>query len=470
MRSDKAHEVMMEQGGRDNGANNEKLGLKTHICYGVSQFGLNCGMTAFGINALFFYSTILRFDTALFGIIMLLGQVWDAISDPLMGHISDNTKWHRGRRRPFFLLGSVPLGIAFFLIFSPPSMTSSTVIFMYLLIVTLVLFTSRTVFETPYLALAPELTPDYDERTKLSGYKQFFGTLGDAQGAILPLLLVSAFHGERRPAHFVYGLIACVTIIVLSALTRWGTFERPALARKSQVSIKDSFKAVARNRPYLIFIFSSTTAQMSNNIVTYLVLFITKYWFLNEALATWFFAFFFIGAVCAVPIWVRLSNRIGKKWTYIVILTGYGVLLSSILLFSQEAHIAVTVVMFAAGMCNVGLWILAGTIGPDIIEWDEFHTGKRREGVYAGVWTFVYKAGVGLALMFVGFALKVIDFDPELPSQTASTLFGLRVLFGPVSAAFLFAGAAAFFAYPITKSKHEEIRRLISERDAGSGD
>jgi GPH family glycoside/pentoside/hexuronide:cation symporter len=456
---------MTEQGGQNENLRNEKLGLKTHICYGVSQFGLNCGMTAFGINALFFYSTILKFDTALFGIIMLAGQVWDAISDPLMGHFSDNTTWQRGRRRPFFLLGSIPLGIAFFLIFSPPLMTSSTVIFIYLFIVTLVMFTARTVFETPYLALAPELTLDYDERTKLSGYKQFFGTLGDAQGAILPLLLVSAFHDQRQPAHFAYGLIACATIIVLSALTRWGTFEKPNMARKAQVSIKESFKAVAKNRPYLIFIFSSTTAQMSNNIVTYLVLFITKYWFLNEALATRFFAVFFIGAVCAVPIWVRLSNSIGKKWTYIVILTGYGVLLSSILLFSQEAHIAVTFVMFTAGMFNVGLWILAGTIAPDIIEWDEYHTGKRREGVYAGVWTFVYKAGIGLALMFVGFALKVIDFDPELPAQTAQTLLGLRVLFGPISALFLFAGAAAFFAYPITKSKHEEIRKLIRERD-----
>ncbi|RJP23529.1 MAG: MFS transporter [Candidatus Abyssobacteria bacterium SURF_5] len=442
----------------------EKLRLSTHVCYGVSQFGLNCIGTAFGINALFFYTTVLRFDSVLFGIIMLIGQAWDAISDPLMGHLSDNTNWKRGRRRPFIILGAVPFSVAFFLVFSPPALSSQNVIFIYLLAAVLLMFTARTVFETPYNALAPELTPDYDERTKLSGFRQFFGTIGDAQGAILPLLLVSLFHEHRKPAHFVYGLFAALITIILAEITRRGTFEKPSRIHRSQVSVVDSFIAMSRNRPYLIFIFSSTVAQMSNNIVTYLVLFVTKYWFLNEALATRFFAFFFIGCVLAVPLWVKLSNLLGKKWTYILDLTGYGVLLSGILFLSKDAHLAATVVMFFAGMFNVGLWILSGTIAPDIIEWDEYHTGKRREGVYAGVWTFMYKAGIGLALMIVGFALKLIDFNADLPAQSASTLFKLRILFGPIPALFLIAGALVFLLYPITKSKHQEIRRLILQR------
>jgi len=442
----------------------DRLKRSVHVCYGVSQFGLNAIGTAFGVNALFFYSTILKFPTVLFGIIMLIGQFWDAFSDPLMGYFSDNTKWRKGRRRPFFPLGSIPLGIAFFLIFSPPLMTSTVAIFIYLLIFTLAMFSGRTLFETPYLALAPELTPDYDERTKLSGFKQLFGTMGDAMGAILPLALLSVFNEQRRTAHFAYGLLACATMIVLSEITRRGTFENPRLAQRTKVSVRDSLKAVAKNRPYLIFMFSSTAAQIGNNIVTYLVLFVTKYWFLDESLATRFFTVFFIGAVCSVPIWVALSNRLGKKWTYIIGLAGYGLLLFSIMLVSRTAHNTITVVMFFAGFFNVGLWVLAGTVAPDVIEWDEYHTGTRREGVYSGVWTFVYKAGIGMAIAFVGLALNVIRFDAELPVQTDETLLGMRMLFGPIPALFLFAGAAAFFAYPISKSKHEEIRRIIQER------
>ncbi|MBI4831028.1 MAG: MFS transporter, partial [Candidatus Lindowbacteria bacterium] len=203
------------------------LSLKTHLSYGASQFGLNCINTAYGINILFFYTTILKFDSALFGIVMLIGQMWDAISDPLMGHISDNTRWKSGRRRPYFLLGSIPTGIMFFLIFSPPFMKSSSLIFIYLTVTTLIFYTGRTVFETPYLALAPELTLDYNERTKLSGFKQLLGTLGDAQGAILPLVLFTVLHEQRRTAHFVYGLVGCAIMIALSALTHWGTFEKP---------------------------------------------------------------------------------------------------------------------------------------------------------------------------------------------------------------------------------------------------
>ena len=174
---------------------------------------------------------------------------------------------------------------------------------------------------------------------------------------------------------------------------------------------------------------------------------------------------FFIGCVCAVPLWVRLTNILGKKWTYILDLSGYGVLLTGILLLPQDGHLAATVVMFFAGMFNVGLWILAGSIAPDIIEWDEYHTGKRREGVYAGVWTFIYKAGIGFAIATVGISLDLFGFDSSLPAQSASTLLGMKILFGPIPALFLFAGAAAFLLYPITKEKHDEIRRLILQRN-----
>lgn len=447
----------LESGGR--------LKRATHACYGVSQFGLNAIGTAFGINALYFYTEVLRFDTVLFGVIMLIGQVWDAASDTMMGYFSDNTTWSKGRRRPFFPIGSIPLGIAFFLVFSPPAMNSQSVIFAYLLVSVLLMYTSRTVFETPYLALAPELTLDYDERTTLSGYKQFFGTLGDATGAMLPLILIDMlFNGQRRPGHFIYGLFAGVIMIVLAEITRRGTFEKPGLAKRAQIGIIESFKAVAKNRPYLIFIFTSTAAQMGNNIVTYLVLFITKYWFLDESLALWFFLFFFIGATISVPFWVFLSNRIGKKYTYIFVLLGYGLLLSSIMLIPRTAIAPIMTIMFVSGFFNVGMWVLAGTVGPDIIEWDEFHTGKRREGVFAGVWTFVYKAGIGMTIALVGLALKLIKLNPDLPVQTDETLLGLRLLFGPIAGLFLIAGATVFFFYPITKSKHEEIRRAIEER------
>ena len=451
-----------ENGNAESGG---KLRRSVHIYYGVSQFGLNAIGTAFGINALYFYTEVVLFNSAYFGIIMLVGQIWDAVSDTMMGYFSDNTKWKKGRRRPFFLIGAIPLGITFFMVFSPPIMKSQPAMFVYLLSFVLLMYTSRTVFETPYLALAPELTVDYNERTTLSGYKQFFGTLGDATGAMVPLILLDyVLQGQRRPTHFYYGLLAAAIMIVFAEITRRGTFEKPGLAKRTQIGIIESFKAVAKNRPYLVFIFTSTAAQIGNNIVTYLVLFITKWWFLDESLALWFFLFFFIGATVSVPVWVFLSNRIGKKFTYIIGLGGYALLLSSIMLIPRTAHDTIKVIMFFAGFFNVGLWILAGTVGPDVIEWDEYHTGKRREGVYAGVWTFVYKAGIGMAIALVGFALKIIHFNPELPAQTDETLFGMRMLFGPIAALFLFFGAVAFLFYPITKSKHEEIRRLIQER------
>jgi GPH family glycoside/pentoside/hexuronide:cation symporter len=454
------------QNGNDGAESGGKLRLGVHLSYGVSQFGLNAIGTAFGINALFFYYTEFGFSTALFGVIMLIGRLWDAVSDPMMGYLSDTTNWRRGRRRPFLPIGGISFGIAFLLVFSPPDLGGSqTALFAYILVFTVLMFTGRTVFETPYLALAPEMTQDYNERTKLSGYKQFLGTLGDAVGAMLPLVMLEIwFVGQRRAVHFKYGLFACVVMIVFGEITRRGTFENSNLAKKTQVGIIESFKAVAKNKPYLIFIFSSTTAQMGNNIVTFLVLFMTEYWFLDESLALWFFASFFIGASLSAPIWVFISNRVGKKPAYIFALVGYGCLLSSIMLFARDAITPIKVIMFFAGFFNVGLWVLAGTIQPDIIEWDQYHTGKRREGVYAGVWTFVYKSGIGLTLAVLGIALGKIGLNKELPTQTEETLLGLRLLFGPASAILMFSAAAAFFFYPITRRRHEEIRRLIKER------
>lgn len=448
----------------------EKIPLKTHLSYGVSQWGLNGINTAFGVSILFFYTTVLKFDSVLFGIAMLIGQVWDAVSDPMMGHISDNTRRWTNRRRPYFILGAIPYSIAFFLIFSPPDLHSTPLMFFYFVMTLLIMFTGRTVFETPYLALAPEMTSDYDERTRLSGYKQFFGVFGDAQGAIVPLLLFALLHDDRRRAHLWYGLLASFMMVAFAVITYRGTFERPTAAHKTAISILDSFKAVAKNRPYLLFMFSSTTAQIGNNIVTYLVLFITKYWFLNEHLAPRFLLTFFAGCLVGVPVWASLTTRFGKKWTYIVDMAGYGITLLTVLVFPRDALYAIYTIMFLSGAFNVGLWVLAYTIGPDIIEWDEYHTGKRREGIYSGVWTFVYKAGVGIALALVGLALRIIKFDASLEVQTDSALFGLKLLFGAVSGSFLLAGALAFIFFPITRQKHEEIRRLIRERDAAASD
>ena len=439
-----------------------RLSLSTILSYSSGQLGLNVTYTAIGMHLTFFYSDIIKISPTLVAVAILLGNAWDAITDPMMGQLSDRVRWKRGRRRPFFGFGALPMAIVFLLLFSPGYVPVHIDLSVYITVVMILLFTFRTVVETPYIALAPELSLDYDERTKISGYRQLFATIGDIIGAMGPLIALQIFI-SRTGAYATFGIIAAF-LTVAGLLTAYlGTTETGQFAKKSSLSLRSAFKATLTNKPFLIVVATVLLTIIGNNCTVALVMFIAKYWFLEESLAMNFMIAFFIGALMSIPFWIKFAERVGKKTAYIVDITLYGILLWTILILKQDAHLAATIMMGVAGFFNLGLWILSGSIVADVVEWDQLRTGERREGAFAGIQSFIIKAAQGIGLALVNVTLAYIGYVPDVP-QSADTLLKLKILYGPVPAVIFWIGAIIFLFYPITKKTHKLMLEEISEK------
>ncbi len=445
---------------------NRRLSRKSLISYGSSMIGLNGMGTMISVHLLFFYTDIVMMASTVVGLVMAIAQVWDAITDPILGYLSDHTPWKWGRRRPYILIGSIPAALFFVLLFSPPAGLSSKSVAVFFGVAFLLFYTSRTIWETPYFALAPELTLDYDERTRLSAYQQVFATFGDILGTMAPVLFVGLFL-TKRSGYSSLALIVGILVIASAVITYKGTRENPMLSKQSKLSLGQSLLTTLRNRPYLILVITSTLTAISNYTTITVIRYVVKYWFVREDLEPYFFGAFFVGVFASIPLWIKLTNRIGKKAAYIFTMLVYATLLWFILVLRPEDYIFFGVAMVIAGAFNIGLWLIPGSIVPDIIEWDQLQVGERREGAFYGIWTLIRKAGIGGAFILVGYALDFVGYIPNAV-QSDRALLGLRMLFGPIPAVFLILGVLVFVRFPITKQVHQDILRQIEEKQKGA--
>ncbi len=442
-----------------------RLPAKTLVSYGASMIGLNGMATMISVHLMFFYTEYVLVAPALVGLVIGLAQAWDAVTDPLLGYLSDHTPWKWGRRRPYILMGAIPAALFFFFVFSPPANLSGGGIAVFFTVSFLLFFTFRTVWETPYFALAPELTLDYDERTRLSAYQQVFATLGDILGTMAPVLAPIALAGifvRGRSDYSLLGLFVAVLAVASALFTYVGTRENPTLSKTSRLSFTKSLLTTLRNRPYVLLVLTSTCTAIANYTNIAVIRYLIKYWFRMEQWEWLFFTAFFVGVFASIPLWIRVVNRTGKKAAYIVTMLVYAALLWLILALKQTDYVIFGIAMVVAGAFNIALWLISGSIVPDIIEWDQLRVGERREGAYYGIWTLIRKAAIGGALLLVGPLLQWFGYLPNV-EQTERALLGIRLLFGPIPSVFLILGILIFLKFPITKKVHEEIVRKITE-------
>jgi len=450
-----------------------RLPRRTLVNYGSSAIGINAMTTMVAVHLLFFYTDVVRLAPWVVGLVMALAQVWDAITDPIIGYLSDRTKWRWGRRRPYILLGSVPAAVFFFAVFCPPKGLSASAAGIFFGVTFLLFFAFRTVWDTPYCALAPELSLDYDERTRISAYQQVFGTLGDVIGTMAPVVLVGVavtwigIGGGLRSDYAAVGALVAVLAVGSALWTYRGVRENPRLSKKATLPLLKSLRMTFRNRPYVILVAASTCAAMSAYTTMAVVRHVVAHWFPDQDLEAWFFGAFFAGVFLSIPVWTRLTIRIGKKAALIGAMAAYSVLLWSALLLQPGWYVPFAVLMFLAGVFNIALWLIPASIVPDVIEWDQLETGERREGAYYGIWTLVKKAGIGGAYVIIAVLLELSGYEAGAALSHGQALV-LRLLLGAIPSVLLVTGLVLFLRFPITKDLHQDIVRRIVERQGKS--
>ncbi|MGH0034900.1 MAG: MFS transporter [Myxococcota bacterium] len=463
----------------------ERLPLAVLLSYSAAQFGLSAMNTLVNTQIPFFYVDTLKLPATLFGLVMLLAKLWDAVTDPLMGHITDNTRSPIGRRRPFFLVGAPLLALATVLLFRPPAVEGEA-LFAWFLVTFLCAFTARTIFETPYQAMAPDLTPDYDERTRVATYRVTIGNLGDFTGALVPMLML-AFVAPR--VTFATSGLAVGGLILVGALIAFlGLRERVDASRlPKRPMLPDLVKIVQfplRNRPARLLIASYACAVFATTTPVAVFRFVNRYVFTATGLeGTWLgptvervgsAAFldigvilgYFAGVFLSAPLWARALRSRDKKHGYIFAFLYLGIATCGVVLIPRELGILFPVLNVLVGAGALGLWMIPGSIGPDVLEWEDLHFGDRHEGGFYGIWMLVQKTGGGIALFAMGFVLDAIGFVPDL-DQGPGTVLGLRLLYGGFPLVISSLAAVIFSRYPLTRAAYAEVRQKLAERDGG---
>ena len=436
-----------------------KLPLSVKLGFGIGDLGGNLFFTAMGFYSLIYLTDTVGLSASLAGIAILIGKFWDAVTDPMMGYISDRTRSRWGRRRPYLLFGALPLLLSMWYFFSAPNYTNAqTTGFLWATLALCLLNTAYTVVNIPYGSLTPEITKDYQERTSLNGFRFSFAVIGTILGAavVLPIVnLAKNPHAGYSHVGLLFGFIMAATILTTFFAVRETSHKDEP---RPKTKFFETFLVVFKNKTYMRLAAVYTLNLTGITFVQTMLVYYFKYIYKNEAMTTIAMLLLLGVAMLCVPLSVLVAKRIGKKRTYQLAL---GILVVSCLAIFFFAHTLGMIFTFCV-MVFAGVGIGFGYVPPfamlpDVVEVDAIQTKTRKEGAYYGMWTFFSKIGVALAAALAGVFLGFAKFVPNVVDQASSALFTIRLMIGPAPALIFLLGIMLIQPYPLDEQKYDAI-------------
>jgi len=442
----------------------QKLSRLTKIIYGSGDIGFSLTTTIVAAYFLFFLTNVVGIRPAVAGIAILIGRSWDYINDPIIGHISDRTRSRWGRRRPFLLFGALPFALAFTMMWFKPPWENLIALTAYYAVAYVIFDTAATFVYMPYYALTPELTEDYDERTSLTSYRMFYSIFGSLLAFTIPLMIVGSFSpgntGKVLLMGAIFGLISALPLLLVFAYTR----EKQEFVEQAQPTFKDSLKAAFKNKPFVFGAVIYLITWVSFDILQTVLLFFIKYVMGRETDSDLIMAVIFIVAIFALPFWEWTSRKLNKRLAYAAGIAFWAVV--QVVLITMNASSPLTLILFLCGLAGIGVGaahVLPWSIIPDAIEWDEYQTGERHEGMFYSLVTLMQKIASSIAIPLTAVFLDLTHYVPNSATQPASALLGIRILVGPIPALLLIIGIIFALKYPLSR---EEFTRVVKELDA----
>lgn len=445
----------------------EKLPLFKKISYALPAFTLAVIGIPVYVYIPKFYTDTIGVPVALVGVILLLIRIFDAVTDPLTGIISDRADTRFGRRRPMILAGSIFVSISILFLFNPPRMNSGDAAIWFAAWMFL-LFLSWTIVTVPYESLGPELTFDYHERTSLFSIRDGFLLGGILTAAASPVIIKSIFHdtvaARGDAAVFLIFSVIYSPIIALSAI--WCViFIKEIVLEHKATEILSGIKFVIKNRPFLTLLLSYTISAIGNNLPATLILYYVEY-VLQSKMADIFLVIYFVTGIIFLPVWIKIAKDYGKKTAWIAAMILNTGTFSGVFFLGAGDELLYGVLVFLSGAGFGATLAIPSSIQADVIDYDELMTGERREGQYIGIWSLAKKmtaaAGVGIGLWMLGAS----GYKPNTVQPT-NVVLTLRVLYALVPCLCNAAAIAIALAYPISEYKHAEIREAIINKSAG---
>ncbi len=461
--------------------------LKT--IYGTGDWGKASFNTLRQIFYAIFLTDVVGLDPRLASFAALISIIWDAINDPLIGALSDRVRTRWGRRRPFLLFFAIPFGCAFVLLWWAPPWENQWLRMLTVTLAYMLSDTIQTLINVPYLALTPEIAPNYDDRTSLTSYRMFFNLLASLATAVAAPNIVDAAvnSGLNQQQGYIivaaiFGSLAVIPYFLVFAFIR----EKPSRAPSTKVAELAPSRALVQlwlNTPFRYAVGIYVLTWICFDTVALMLPYYLLYWISegnlvskinllgqNLSIESAVLGILLIVATFTIPLWNFVAKRFNKKTSYI---TGmlFWIAVQIYVIFIQPHQIPLILLFsFLAGLSVSTAHVIPESMIPDVIDWDEFRTHTRHEGMYYGAMNFFRKLSSALAVFI---ALQILGwFGYQAPpegaaifTQSPTTIWAIRIMTGPGIILFLFAAVTLAWFYPLSRERQSLVsKKLINRR------
>jgi GPH family glycoside/pentoside/hexuronide:cation symporter len=491
----------------------DRVPLSQKLGYGLGTFFDMWGHWLYPTIAFQIFGLYLKVPFWQIAVAVILNRIFDAVSDPLFGWLSDNARTRWGRRRPFMLVGCFLAAVALpFLLAVNPGWGSTSIFgheiskyFWFMLASSAIYLPLVSCFNMPYQSLGNEMTPDYHERTNLFSYKNaiqkipevglfYFGRFFSMavwveadRGDILRCLkrlATSKSAWAEAPAGtepntligaqvflMLAGFVMLVVGLISVALVRERYYGKVVANKQARISIKETLWQTLQCRPFRIQLYITLAYQMGLSMVSTLGFAVTVYYVClgNKAEGnSWNFWMGVMGMVLGligIPVFAAVARYLGKRQAM------WGVLITAVVVFVgtwwlYTPHL-VWLQIFASGMIaftGAGFWLVMGSIGADVMDYDELEGGRRREGSFAACNSWIFKLGMAFGAGISFLILDWVGLDQNVLIQTPHTIFMIRFLLAAIPIVGLIIGMFALARFPLTQEKMAEIRQQLEAR------
>lgn len=474
----------------DENAGMPRLTIFQKFVYGSGDWSRASFNTLRQIFYAIFLTDVVGLDPRLASMAAFVSVLWDAINDPLVGSLSDRVHTRWGRRRPFLIIFALPFTFAFLVLWWAPPWQSQIAVAVTVTLAYMLSDTVQTLVTVPYLALTPEIAPGYDERTNLTGLRMFFNLLASLVTAVAaPMIVQSSLKAGLTlqqgylTVAAMFGALAAIPYLLIFFVIRERNLERPE-QREEKLTFRQTLDMLWANTPFRFAAGIYVLNWIAFDIVALMLPYFLIYWVgrgdllikvhllgSDIALASVVLGLLMITATASLPLWTWVSGRLSKRDAYILGM-GFWIVVQLLVLAIQPGQIGLILgLAVLAGISVSTAHVMPESIFPDVIDWDELRTNRRREGMYYGTVNFVRKLSSAFAIFL---ALQVLGwFGYQAPpvnvtafAQSSVTLGAIRTLTGPVVAVLLLSAVGIAWFYPLSRERQTRIRLLLARRQA----
>ena len=457
----------------------DRLSMKTKILFGLGDLYGGGGFQLLGFFYAIFLSDTIGLNMTLIPIVLLAGKIWDAISDPLMGRITDRTKSRWGRRRPYFLFGSVAVTLSFIFLFSPFSSGSQAALLVYAIVSYLVFCTVWTVVMVPFFAFSAEISLDYTERTRAVTFRVLFSLIGSLLASAVPMTIINSFPNSKQgylAMAVAFGILFGLSI--LSVFFSKKEVYRPD-TNKEEIGFFKSFANALKIRSFRQFVGMFICGMMGIDIISMIMAYYTRYYLRMDGVLTLFLTLALGSQLVALPLWSFVARKFGKRTAFLSGVFIWAFMGTFFVFLPKTTPVTILlgfIVLISIGMGAV--MFMPHAILGDITDLGEFAYGKRQEGSFSGFATFIRKFSSGLGLAIVTGVLGLLGYITPPEGTTNFTLVyqppvvesAIKIFISVVPVVLILLGILFASGYQVSRENHDKlIAHLNSLREGGPG-